>query len=123
MSWGELVLMNRKLSDDIQRLLKAPLQSQDFELYKTAAHVLTSEYAKYNTPLPKFFEESEELLCKVWEEPLSHDHPYGRKLYAEGPKGQNRFPSKAIAASPYFHKEVLQKFQQDSLRSIHGQFR
>ena len=89
---GELVLMNKKLKQEVQKLLRTTQTNQDFELYRTAAHVLTSEYAKYNTPLPEFFQESQDLLCKVWEEPLPHDHPYSSKLYANGPKGQNRCP-------------------------------
>ena len=89
---GELVLMNRKLEGEVQKLLRTFQQNQDFELYRTAAHVLTSKYAKYNSPLPELFQESQDLLCKVWEEPLPHDHPYIRKLYATGPKGQKRCP-------------------------------
>ena len=108
---GELVLMNRKLNDDVQKLIRTPQQGQDFELYKTAAYVLTSKYARYNSPLPEFFEEAQDLLCKVWEEPLPHDHPYARKLYAKGPRNQNRFPSEATSASPHFHKDHLKQFQ------------
>ena len=83
---GELVLMNRKLNDDVQRLIRTPQQGQDFELYKNVVYVLTNEYARYETPLPEFFEEAHDLLCKVWEEPLPQHHPYARKLYAKGPK-------------------------------------
>ena len=89
---GELVLMNRKLQQEVQKLLRTTQMNPDFELYRTAAHVLTSEYAKYNTPLPEFYCEAQDLLCKVWEEPLPHDHPYSGKLFAYGPKGQNRCP-------------------------------
>lgn len=49
---GELVLMNRKLKQEVQKLLRTTQTNQDFELYRTAAHVLTSEYAKYNSPMP-----------------------------------------------------------------------
>ena len=83
---GELVIMKRKLNDKVQRLIRTPQQGHNFELYKTAAYVLTSKYAKYNSLLPEFFEKAHDLLCKVWEEPLPHDHPYARKLYANGPK-------------------------------------
>ena len=108
---GELVIMNRKLNDNVQRLIRTPQQGQDFELYKNAAYVLTSEYARYKTPLPEFFEEAHDLLCKVWEEPLPQDHPYARKLYAKGPKNQNRFPAEATSTSPHFHKDHLKQFQ------------
>ena len=62
---GELVLMNTKLKQEVQKLLRTFQQNEDFELYRTAAHVLTSEYAKYNSPLSEFFQKSQDLLCKV----------------------------------------------------------
>ena len=73
--------------------------------------MLTSEYARYNTPLPDFFEEAHDLLCKFWEEPPPHDHPYARKLYAKRPENQTRLPLKATSTSPLFHKDHLKQFQ------------
>lgn len=61
LTWEELVLMNRKLSDDIQELLKHPQPYGDHELYKTAAYVFASEYAKCGTPMPAYFKESKDL--------------------------------------------------------------
>ena len=89
---GELVLANRKLQQEVQQLLRTTQVNSDLELFRTAAHVLTSEYAKYNAPLPEFYHEAQDLLCKVWEEPLPSDHPYSGKLFAYGPKGQSRCP-------------------------------
>lgn len=67
---GQLILENRRLHDEVQRLLKSVEQVKDWELYRRAAHVLTSEFIKDNLPLPKFYQEGTELMQKFWEGPL-----------------------------------------------------
>lgn len=50
---GKLILENRRLYNEVQWLLKTVGHNAHHELYKSAAYVLASEYAKGRLKLPE----------------------------------------------------------------------
>lgn len=97
-------------------MLKGQKKEEDWELYKTASYVVTSEFIQDELPSLKFLQEGDVLLQKMWEEPFPVGHPYLGRLYIVGPKGVKHYQL-GLPLTPtklHFHDHILPQMMMSS---------